>query len=236
MIINTSFDWKRAGHGHMENHLPGRNKKPPVRQRRRVTRRGLFAAGLAAAGVAVLLAIGACGGGDSSGGSPTPAVSGASPSAGASSLGPTPTRPEDCGPTENKFGIISKLLFSGGNGGLFKKGDEVQMKLVLTNCGDNNTQLDFTTSQRYVFIVQRADTMEEVWRSSDGKSYEQVLGEETIHPAETVEYAETWDQKSAKGQQVDPGTYKVSGFSVGCATKEQTGCHFGIVLNIQINE
>ena len=202
---------------------------------------------VAAVCVAFLLAIGGCGGGDSSGSGPT-AVSGeASPTAStpASDLptSPTPTTPPDCGPTAPAvtggpspigLGLISTLELSGG--GLVKKGDDVQMTLVLTNCGDNAAHLYFPTSQRYVFIVQRYDTLEEVWRSSDGKSYDAVLGDETINPGQTVKYAETWDQKNADGDQVALGRYKVLAFSVGCATRTAADCKFGPVGGIQINE
>lgn len=191
-----------------------------------------MAAGLAALAAALLLAMSACRGDDSSGASSTPAGSEeASPAA----SGASPTRPPDCGPPENQFGIISKLLL-GGSSGLFKKGDAVPMTLVLTNCADNAAHLSFPTSQRYVFIIQNADTLEEAWRSSDGKSYAQVVGEEAIQPSESVQYTETWDQKSSKGEQVAAGRYKVLAFSVGCPASGQTDCQFGPVGFIQVNE
>ena len=184
----------------------------------------------------LLLAAGACGGGSSG---PTATASGkASPSA------PTPTRPPDCGPGFSTgtpppgagwLGIIGKLQLGGGEG-VVNKGDDVKMTMSLTNCGDNAANLRFPTSQRYVFIIQRADTLEEVWRSADGKSFAQVVGEETLQPSETVRYTETWDQKTSKGEQVAPGAYKVLAFSVGCPTASTSDCQFGPVGGLQIKE
>ena len=104
---------------------------------------------------------------------------------------------------------------------------------MLADCANNDSVLHFPTAQRYDFIITDPNGVE-VWRSSDGKTYGQAEGTETLHPGQTAKYTETWDQKDRSGNQVAVGQYKVSAFSVGCSVSGRSGCQFGPIEFVQI--
>jgi hypothetical protein len=206
---------------------------------------------LAVLSLGLALAV-ACGGGSSSTSTPTSAVSGsasASPgggsgSASASSRGgsgtpqasgavsatPGPTAVE-CTPAAPDAGLVSQVYFNAG--GRFAAGTPVEITLVLADCAKNDSVLYFPTAQRYHFTVADSNGVE-LWSSSDGKSYDQTVGTETLHRGRTATYTETWDQKDRSGNQVPAGQYKVSAFSVGCIATPRSGCELGPVGFIQI--
>ena len=200
---------------------------------------------LAVVSLGLALAV-ACGGGASSTGTPTSSVSGsasASPGGGSGtpaasgteasatvSATPGPTAVE-CGSAAPDAGLISQVSFDGG--GIYTAGQPIQITLVLADCANNDSVLYFPTAQRYHFIITDSNGVE-VWRSSDGKSYDQAEGTETLHRGQTATYTETWDQKDRSGNQVPAGQYKVSAFSVGCIASPRSGCQFGPVGFVQI--
>lgn len=182
----------------------------------------------------------ACGGDDNGTSTPTSAVSiGASVSSGSStpqssgavSGTPAPTALE-CTSSAADAGLISQVSFS-TPAGKFTAGQAIDITLILADCGDNEAVLHFPTSQRYDFIINDPNGAE-VWRSSDGKSYDQVEGTETLQAGQTKLYKETWDQKDRSGNQVLEGKYKVSAFSVGCGVEARAGCQFGPVGYVEI--
>ncbi len=187
---------------------------------------------------ALLLGVVACGDDASPNAAPTGSPDGAGGSTSASagvdasaSPGATVDYPEECGENTD-LGLIASLKL-GESGGQFKQGEEVSMSLTLINCGDNVSRHFYPTSQRYEFIVVDENGVE-VWRWSDANASEQVKGKEEIQPGEKVDYREVWDQKDSKGEQVPPGRYKVSGFSVGCSDESQADCLFGPVELLEI--
>ncbi len=174
---------------------------------------------LAVVSLGLALAV-ACGGGSSSTSTPTSAVSG--------TPGPTAVV---CAPAAPDAGLVSQVYF--GAGGIYTAGTPVKITLVLADCANNDSVLYFPTAQRYHFTVDDSNGVE-LWSSSDGKSYDQTVGTETLHPSQTATYTETWDQKDRSGNQVPAGKYKVSAFSVGCIATARSGCEFGPVGFIQI--
>jgi hypothetical protein len=190
---------------------------------------------------ATILLLASCGGGSSTGSAtPTTTQAGSSTTAQASTSGSvTPTAtfntqglPPDCAASTGDLGLVSTLHFDNDSGS-YSTGEPVAMTLVLSNCGSNDAKLLYPTTQRYVFIVTD-NGGNDMWRSTDGKSYAQTEGSETIPAAQTAQYSETWDQKDRNGSQVPVGTYKLSAFSVGCIDTARSGCEFGPIRFIQV--
>lgn len=152
-------------------------------------------------------------------GSATPSVSGGA-------------EPAECETATDDVGLISQATFN-KDSGLYTTGEIVDITLILVNCGDNKSVLHYPTSQRVDFIITDPNSVE-VWRSSDGEAFDQVVSEETIEPHEKVTYTESWDQKDSGGVQAADGQYKVSVFSVGCIASAREDCEFGPVRFIQI--
>jgi hypothetical protein len=163
-----------------------------------------------------------------------------------SGTGPTPTdgdgatpagsqgAPAVCTQENAQQGTITTLDFDRPTGGGYEVGDGIEITLTIINCGDNNIELSFPTTQRYLFIAQDKDE-NEVWNSASGVTYDEEAGELIIAPNETVVYEETWDQKNNNGEQVAEGVYKISAFSIGC-TSNQSNCRFGPIRQIEIGE
>jgi len=196
--------------------------------------------------VSLCLALGAaCGDDDGASSTPTFSVgssvgvsgsAGPSQSAGASTSfqpgsgtattipGPSPV---ECTPAPSDAGLISQVAF-GGDNSIYVPGEQVNITLILANCGDNEAVLHYPTSQRYDFTISDPNSVE-VWSSSDGKTYEQVEGSDELKPNDRLTYEDTWDQKDRSGNQVPDGRYKVSAFSVGCSIAPRADCKFGPV-------
>jgi hypothetical protein len=72
-------------------------------------------------------------------------------------------------------------------------GSEVTFELTLR--ANQAITLQFGTSQRYEFVVERSGTR--VWGASDGKAYLQVLGSESLEPGEERKYSDRWTAERA---------------------------------------
>lgn len=84
------------------------------------------------------------------------------------------------------------------------EGDQVRFTLSVTNATEAPIRLDFPSSQRYDFAVERPSG-EIVWTWSAARSFAQMLGEETLAPGETVTYSERWDDPAGAGRYVAVG-------------------------------
>lgn len=135
---------------------------------------------------------------------------------------------------EESIGLISDLVFDDGRFE-FALGEPIPMTLTLINCSDQQTHLFYKDGQRYEFMAEDAEGRE-VWHWSHGRAFTQAVGQETIEPGQTVVYAEIWDGRDDEGQPVEPGRYKIFGFSIGCAEESATatGCQFGVGLSLDI--
>ena len=226
------------------NHMNANNDNATAGAAARDPRR-LVLALAATVALAALTLLAACGGGDDSSASPTPTASGATaaPSTAATQTPagttpepdtgtPTPTPGESFAPNCAAIGLTSHLDLGTGQ---FTLGQPVPIMMTIKNCGNNVNTLFFRTSQRYEFYIQN-DTGIEVWRYSDGKTFDQAVGQDQLAVGEERTYGETWDQKDSRSRQVPAGRYKVFAFSIGCADAASTNCTFGPVSYISVTE
>lgn len=194
---------------------------------------------LAAAVLALTLFV-ACRGSSDNSSSATPALSvGASIGASSSTSAGATASPvssadklAECAPADATIGLVSQVAVN-GNDGFFTPGQPVDITLILANCGDNNAKLYYATTQRYNFHILDSNG-NEVWSSSDGKSYAQTEATEVLAPQTDERFTETWDQKDRNGTQVADGLYNVEAFSVGCSDAARSGCEFGPARLVQI--
>ncbi len=194
--------------------------------------------GVALLGILILL-VAACGGDDDDS---SPSPSDGEATASASPNGTPISEPEGtpggsaiCSNVSDAArGLITTHNFTGDQA-VREAGEEIEMILTLANCGDNLAVLEYPSTQRVDFIVEDENGVE-VWRSSDGKAYEETEGTQVIEPGETVIYTETWDQTDREGEQALGGIYKVSLFSVGCIEEAREDCKFGPVGLVEIGE
>jgi hypothetical protein len=69
--------------------------------------------------------------------------------------------------------------------------DSVQLVLHATNPTSRPLTLEFSTAQRYDFVVSDANGRE-VWRWSADQMFAQALGREVLAPGATRQYREVW--------------------------------------------
>jgi hypothetical protein len=195
--------------------------------------------------VALTLFAVACGGDDDDDETATPTPSGEATPVGESV---TPTRtPQgtpvttaggtsgaaECSDADEQRGLLSKVELSGEDG-IYSQGEEIEITQTLVNCTTDDTDLFYTTTQRYKVTVEEAETAVVVWDSADGKAFEETPFDDVLAPLETRIYTETWDQTNRDGEQVEAGTYKVSFFNVGCGVEDQSDCQFGSIKQLII--
>ena len=77
--------------------------------------------------------------------------------------------------------------------------DAVRLILQVTNATGDSIPLEFTSGQRFDFVVQDAGG-QEVWRWSEGRGFTQALGTEHLPPGETLRYDAVWDPEGREGQ------------------------------------
>lgn len=74
----------------------------------------------------------------------------------------------------------------------------VRFVLHVTNPSTQPVTLEFGTAQRYDFVVQTSGG-KEVWRWSADQMFAQMLGEETLEPGASRDYAESWQPGTNHG-------------------------------------
>lgn len=80
----------------------------------------------------------------------------------------------------------------------------VRLVLHVTNTADRPLELNFSTSQRYDFIVETASG-EEVWRWSDDMAFMQALSQDTLPPGASWDMDAVWDPGNRSGEYVATG-------------------------------
>ncbi len=191
-----------------------------------------------------LAVVGACGDDDSSdGGSPTETGvedtatddPDASPDETIAAT-PRPDTDRECGfGDQEDLRLLSDLAFGGDTPAHYASGEDVPMTLVIENCTGGNIELFFEGEARFDFSMEDA-IGQEVWRWTEEQELSDEPGALTILPQEIVEYSVTWDQRDFSDDQVEPGIYKVSAFSLGCGVEGATNCRFGPVELLDITE
>ena len=97
----------------------------------------------------------------------------------------------------------------------FQPGEPVELTLRVVNCASAPITRSFPDAQRFEFTATGPDGLE-VWRWSDDKTFEEVLGEQTFQPRQEQTYTESWDQTDSGGQPVAAGEYQLRGESTSC--------------------
>lgn len=92
----------------------------------------------------------------------------------------------------------------------YRPDQPVRFHLTVTNHSKESITLHCKDSQRFDIVVQDSSG-KEIWRWSQDRMFAQMLGEETIGPAESKEYTAVFAGSLA------PATYRASGLVV-CAT------------------
>ena len=77
-------------------------------------------------------------------------------------------------------------------------GDDVELRLHVTNQSAKKLELTFPSGQTHDFYVLDA-AGREVWRWSEGKLFTQSLQKKLLDAGSTVSYAEEWDAPAASG-------------------------------------
>jgi hypothetical protein len=93
----------------------------------------------------------------------------------------------------------------------YRTGEPVVMRLTIRNVGTEPVTLNFSSSQRYDFVVRHVVTGEVVWNWSFDRYFLWVLGAVTLDPGETWVIAEEWKQQTNPGNQVRTGIYRLEG-------------------------
>ncbi len=189
-----------------------------------------------------LAIVGACGDDDSSDGdSPTDtdAVATATDDPDASpdeTVTPRPDTDRECGfGDQEDLRLLSHLEFGGDRPAHYAPGEDVPMTLVIENCTGVDIELFYEGEARFDFSIEDA-IGQEIWRWTEEQDLSDEPGALTILPQEIVEYSVTWDQRDFSDDQVEPGIYKVSAFSLGCGLEGATNCRFGPVELLEITE
>ena len=90
----------------------------------------------------------------------------------------------------------------------YSSGEVITMTLNIFNHTGDEVVFQFSTSQRYDFLIEDGGG-NKVWRWSDERMFAQVLGEEKIGPGrEEIIYEENYNNR------LDAGRYKITGILV----------------------
>lgn len=78
--------------------------------------------------------------------------------------------------------------------------DTVVFDLHVTNASGEPVTLEFSSGQRYDFVVRSEPGREEVWRWSADRMFTQALDEVTIPPGETARFEGAWPSRGRSGR------------------------------------
>jgi hypothetical protein len=77
--------------------------------------------------------------------------------------------------------------------------ESVRFVLHVTNSGDSPITLEFSSSQRYDFVVKTLEG-ETVWRWSDDMAFMQALSQATLAPGESWTMDAVWEPDTPSGE------------------------------------
>lgn len=81
---------------------------------------------------------------------------------------------------------------------------EVRLALHVTNVSAGPVELEFSTGQRFDFVVTRVNG-EQLWRWSADRVFTQALGTETLAAGGTVRYTAEWPAPGVAGHYIATG-------------------------------
>jgi hypothetical protein len=91
-----------------------------------------------------------------------------------------------------------------------KKNAGARFLLKVTNPTENFLSFNFTSSQKYDFVVREKESGFEIWRWSKGNFFSQVLINEALLPEQELTFDVLWDFKDNERNDVRSGEYLVS--------------------------
>ncbi|MCP8615552.1 BsuPI-related putative proteinase inhibitor [Salirhabdus salicampi] len=89
-----------------------------------------------------------------------------------------------------------------------KTADSVTFQLTLTNSGNQDVELTFSSGQQYEIVVENEQGAE-VYKYSHGKAFTEALINKQIGAGESETWEETWNLKDNEGNKVEAGNYTV---------------------------
>ena len=118
---------------------------------------------------------------------------------------------------------------------LFSLPDNEGISATLWLLNNNNwpVKRQYTSSQRYDMVV-RDDTGDIVWRWSQDMAFSAVIGTNVLQPGEGISQTETWKLEDNAGSNVEPGSYELHMFDVGCGIDPIRQCDLGEVIAVDI--
>jgi len=91
------------------------------------------------------------------------------------------------------------------------RGEAVPMVLRVENAGESPVELRLTGRPPAFDLIVTDAAGDTVWRRLEEAAIQQILVLTTLSPGETLTFEDAWDQRSAGGEPVPPGTYTVRG-------------------------
>ncbi len=107
----------------------------------------------------------------------------------------------------------------------FAVGEPVRLSLTKTNVTAAPVTITYRSSQRFDFIVTRAQR--EIWRWSAGRFFTFAIERVTLPPGQNLVFAQTWNQTTNEGVPVRPGTFTVTAVNTG------TGARLSLQIEIR---
>jgi len=112
---------------------------------------------------------------------------------------------------KTEFSLQDNLRQESSN---YLQGEVVRLLLSVTNNGNEEVVLKFSSGQQYDFYVQDSEDVE-IWRWSANRLFTQALSEISIPVGVTVNFSELWDQTATDGQTLARGSYTAFGKILG---------------------
>lgn len=148
----------------------------------------------------------------------TPSPSGLSPAATAGTEGSRSSAPGAVGMEEKGAAepqgvrIVTdqgrRLLFAVyKDKGIYGPDEPVGLAAVLLNQDSTAVPMEFRSSQRVDFVVEKDGQI--VWNWAAGKFFAMVVTRQKLQPGQPEVYVAVWNRRDNAGQPVPPGTYQV---------------------------
>lgn len=109
----------------------------------------------------------------------------------------------------------------------------VSVSLILANKSPGAVTREYTSKQRYDVVVRDANG-DYVWNWFHGSAWAAVIGRQVWEPGDWVSYEATWRFEDKDGDPVEPGTYELQAFDVGCITLPARQCDLGEIIAVDV--
>ena len=109
----------------------------------------------------------------------------------------------------------------------------IHVSLVLANKNPSKVMRGYGSAQRYDAVVRDADG-DQVWRQFHGVDFTQAFAWHVWDPGDWVTYGAAWRFEDNAGSNVEPGSYELHMFDVGCGIDPIRQCDLGEVIAVDI--